>query len=381
MHAFIKSLALIVLLAACSKSYKTKYPYSLGDFNPELRIRLERIVQNGGVCDIPAYSSDENDVPEYYDYLIKKTSAKDLYRLINCEHPVLRAFAFNCLVQREDSAINHILLDHLDDTAIISSCMGEFGESYTRVSDYFIRRSERNSKILKMDLLDKVITKHAYLNYAYIFIDDLKNPEEKYYPVIKQMAKNAQNFFNIDRESAAIRALARFNKREDIKLIAERLSQSWSTSGYNYDSCFSVIVNDPDTAYFKIIERYYRIISWPRSREEIQNNFTTNYYKLDEKYDSFLAALISFRNKKSSAITDTIVQRGLYPFYFSRREDYRYKIYKLLKKNECPEYKKLINMLKPEATAYEKEQSKYRLQPMEVTIDPSLSKKHDARYW
>ena len=380
MQLLLRCLVLIFFFAGC-KTYQTKYPYSLSDFNPELRERLEKIIQNGGLCDIPTFSSEENNIPEYYDYLIKKTSANDLYRLINCEHPVLRAFAFNCLIERKDPATNKILLTHLDDTAIITRCMGEFGEEYTYVSDYFISRSERNSKILKADLIDKVMMEHPYLNHAYFFIDELKNPEEKYYPIINKMAKNARNFYKVERETIAVRALARYNKREDIPLIAEKLSQSWSLSDYHYDSCFSIIVNNPDTAYFNIIERFYRIISYPQSREEIQNNFTTNYSKLDQKYDSFLAALISFRNKKSSAIAEIIIKRELYPSYSSRGVDYRYQVYKLLKKNECPEYKKLTSILQPDATAYEKERTKYQLPPMEVTLDSSFRNKHDPRYW
>ena len=378
MQILIKSVVLIILLAGC-KTYQTKYPYSLSDFDPKLRTHLEKIIKNGGLCDYDY--SYEQDLPDYYDYLTKETSAKDLYRLINCEHPVLRAYAFNCLVEREDTAINHILLDHLDDTAIITRCMGEFGEDYIYVSDYFISQSNRNSKILKEHLANKVITNHTYLSYAYFFVADLETPEEKYYSIIKQMAKEPGGIRATERETIAIRALSKYNKVEDIPFIAEKLSPNWTLSEYNQDSCFSIIAHNPDTAYFKIIERYYRMIARPQGREELQNTFVSHYFKLESKYGSFIDALISFKNKKSSAITDTILQRKLYPFYFSRGEDYRYLIYSLLKKNECPEYKKLIAVLQPEAIAIEKKRAKYQLYPMEVTLDSSFSDKHNPRYW
>ena len=232
MQLLIRCLILIIIFVGC-KSYKTKYPYSLSDFNPELRERLDKILQNGGLCDYP---SDENNIPEYYDFLIKKTSAKDLYYLINCEHPILRAFAFYCLVNREDSAINQILLNHLDDTAIITRCWGEFGEDYTYVSDYFISLSERNTKILKAYLKDEVITNHSYLSHAYFFIDELEHPEEKYYKIIKKMVENPGLSYAKGGETVALTALSKYNKKEDIPFIAEKLSQSWSLSDYNYDS-------------------------------------------------------------------------------------------------------------------------------------------------
>ena len=380
MQSFIRSLAFILLLAGC-KAYQAKYPYSLSDFDPKLRTHLEKIIENGGLCSYD-YSYEEN-IPEYYHYLTKKASAKDLYRLINCEHPILRAYAFNCLVEREDTSINQILLDHLDDTAIITRCMGEFGEDYIYVSDYFISQSERNTKILKGDLANRVITKHSYLSYASFFVADMETPEEKYYQIIKHMAKNPGGIRTTERETIAIRALSKYNKVEDIPFIAKKLAINWTLSEYKTDSCFSIIAHNPDTAYFKIIERFYKIISIPQNREEIQDNFTSSYYKLNEKYSSFLAALISYKNKKSSAIVDTIIQRDLYPFNYSKGKDYRYEIYTLLKKNECPEYKSLIKLLQSEAIAYEKKQASWQLQlpPMEVALDSAYRDKHDPRYW
>jgi hypothetical protein len=380
MQSIIKSLILILLFAGC-KTYKTKYPYSLSDFNPELRMRLEKIVQNGGICDIETYSTDENRVPEYYDYLTKKASANDLRKLIDCEHPVLRAFAFYCLINKEDSSINQILLNHLDDTATITVCEGEFGENYKYVSDYFISQSKWDTKIFKTDLIDTVVMNHTYLNYAYYFIADLENPEEKYYQRIKQMTLNPGSIQNSLREMIAISVLSKYKKTEDIPLIAEKLSKNWAMSDYHYDSCFSIIVHNPDTAYFKIIESFYRMIARPQKKEELQHNFITGYYKLGEKYSSFIEALVSYKNKRSSEMIDTIIKKELYPLNLYSSQNYRYTIYHLLKGNQCPEYKKLIKLLEPEALAYDKKMLKYNLPPMDVTFDSSYRSKHDPKYW
>ena len=103
--------------------------------------------------------------------------------------------------------------------------------------------------------------------------------------------------------------------------------------------------------------------------------------KLGEKYDSFLAALISYKNKRSSEIIDTIIKRKLYPLPFSSGKNYPYIIYDLLKENECPEYKRLINLLRPGAVVIEKEQDKFRIPPMDVILDTTFRNKHDDRYW
>ena len=378
MQSIFKLLILILLFAGC-KTYKTKYPYSLSDFNPELRMRLEKIVQNGGLCDIT--NEDDSASPEYYKYFSEHVSVDELHKLIICEHPLIRAFAFHYLCYKDSSNIDKILLDHLDDTAIITYCMGEFGETYVSVSDYFIGQSRMKTTILKSDLKDNVITNHTYLSNAYRFISELENPEEKYYLTIKQMAKNPRGIHWYNEKGIALYALSKYNKKEDISFIAEGLSRIWNLYDYNYDSCFSIIVQNPDTAYFKIIERFYRGISREQTNEELQYTFYNSWSKLSEKYDSFLAALISYKNKRSSEIIDTIIKRKLYPLDFSSGKKYPYIICDLLKENECPEYKRLINLLKPGAVVIEKEQDTFRIPPMDIILDTTFRNKHDDRYW
>ena len=75
MQILLKSLLFIILLAGC-KTYTSKYPYSLSDFDPELRAHLEKIIQNWGMCDDD--NSSETPQPEYYRFLYEKTSTGDL---------------------------------------------------------------------------------------------------------------------------------------------------------------------------------------------------------------------------------------------------------------------------------------------------------------
>ena len=110
MQYLIKLAVVIVLLSACN-SYKTKYPYSLNDFRPELRMHLEKIIENGGMCD---YDNNENVFPDYYRYFSEKISVEDLHKLIICEHPILRAMAFGYLREKDSLNISQLFNYCLD---------------------------------------------------------------------------------------------------------------------------------------------------------------------------------------------------------------------------------------------------------------------------
>lgn len=388
MQILIKSFIFIVLLGGCT-TYKAKYPYSLADFNPELRVHLEKVIQNGGMCDLDNY--DESPAPEYYKYFSEKVTTNDLHKLVDCEHPILRAIGFSYLRGKKDTDLSQILLNHLDDTAIITICNGEFGPGYSTVSDALISMSRRDSVIFKSILTEEVITKHPYLSHAYEFINEIEKPAEKYYTIIRNMAKIdgsvlwLHNLYN--KKEIGLYALSKYRKKEDISYIANELSRYWRLfSGY-YNYSFKIIEQNPDTAYFKIIEDYYRYISGNRTKMNLQLGFYDSYWKIGEKYDSFLTALASFKNKRSSEIIEAITILELYPdnsyfqFSYSYSSNYTYRIYNLLKENECPEYKKLIKLLKPKAMAYEKEMAKDPVPVMKADYDTTYSSKYDERYW
>jgi hypothetical protein len=347
---YVLRLAVVLLLLSSCNKYKAKYPYSLRDFNPELREQLEMVVSNGGMCNDRIYDSSL--------VVVKQSSIADLEKLADCEHPIIRAYAFTLLCHIRDSSTRKILFNHLDDTAYISNCRGEWGEQTDYVADYFIYQTEEISNIPDSILRDEVILNHSNLSHAYLFISDLENHEEKYYDVIKEMTNikgRKQNAYDL--ELLALSALSKYNRKEDIPLIAEKLSTTWRSAKSEY--CFYLIERNPDTAYFSILELYYRIISRENNIGARQYIFYTGRSGLGIKYNSFLEALVRYKNKKSSEMIADILKREIYPVDLSnspKGENYHYKIYTLLKANECAEYINLINQLKPEALKFEKQQ-------------------------
>ena len=258
--------ALVFVMTACTR-YQSKYTYSISDFKPELRKNLEAIVQSGGMCN--------DDGSDKFYTLLENVSDADLEKLTLSEHPLLRAASFAVICSRNDprrnktsieypsdrirdaeqransDKIDKILLSHLDDTAIITHCLGEWGNQYTYVSDFYLQRSMWKTRIQKGWLADEVLRNHNYLHHALRFLETVPKDSDKYYDAIKQIV-NRNNFFSYYQGFRALTILSAYKKPDDVPLIAERLSRAW---GHQDEGAFDLIRKNPDTAYFKIVEK------------------------------------------------------------------------------------------------------------------------------
>jgi hypothetical protein len=376
MQYILRFAALVIVLSSCN-SYKTKYPYSLSDFKPELRIHLEKIVENGGMCD-SKYDPDQNyTAPEYYIYLFKKTSDTDLQKLINCEHPILRAYAFNILCQKKNSSINQILVNHLDDTAVISYCAGEFGPRITTVSDYFLDQSKRKTTILKSVLIESVITKYPYLIHAATFFLREIDTDEKYYPALKKIIQNKYPWhYNLEEE--LINELSSYKKNEDTSKIANALKNKWFKKE---EYKFQLIENNPVGAYFFAIEKYYNQLLKFDEQKLLQHEFIRDN-DFEIIFGQFIDAAASFRSKKSAAVLSAILNKKLYPVSpgdnkeDSRNFHFHYILLNAISKYKCEHYENLLAAIEPKAEVYRK---KYALSPMEANIDADLGE--DKKTW
>ena len=144
-----------------------------------------------------------------------------------------------------------------------------------------------------------------------------------------------------------------------------------------------IIKENPDTNYFKILERFYRSISYQTTNEELQYDFYSSWTKLADKYEAFLSALATYKNKRSSEMIDTIIKRKLYPQYNMDRisQNYEFTIYNLLKENECSVYQGLIKQLEYRGKAFNKQIDTDEIPEMDANYDTTFSSKHDERYW
>lgn len=372
MRRFFLTVILISSLIYAANS-QIKYPYSFKDFNPALRPYLEKIVNAGGDC---YYVSGSN-------YLIDSTSVDELKKMTLSEHPLLRAAAFHALCykgnnpksdsilstypetahtdslinvesRRNSNLIDSILLNHLDDTATITFCRGEFGRAYIYVSDYYLYTSRHKTKILETVLQDEIMSNHNYLAtaYNYDFISFVKMKNENSYPIIKKMA-TSHHAWSRDEEYRIISALSEYKKKEDVQFIFKKLE--WLNWGPDESGAFAIIENNPDTSYFKLIERFYR-----GHKHAIEKKNYLQYYRdpyqlvYREKFFSFLGATAAYKNQKSLDILNEILQKKIYPKEFISDEELKWQLYTVLSRNKDAQYYGLLRALKSSALAYEK---------------------------
>ncbi len=200
---------LIVLFSSCKNEHRNIY--AIKDFRKSLQPFLIKIVSKG--------------IVRYYDSSqIKTITDNELMNLCESEHPVLRATALREMLERNTLDHFDIVMNHLDDTAIVATNGGEFGIWYRTVSDDLIQEAKWETPEAKNKTIDQVITKHNYLRSAYTILLQL-DPQEKYYPYIKNMATRSRRLSDDGYELAfddieyALYGLAKFQKPDDVKII------------------------------------------------------------------------------------------------------------------------------------------------------------------
>ena len=114
---------LLPILIVCVFSCKNEQgnTYAIKDFRKPLHPFLFNIVTLGIVT--------------YHDSLqIKSITDNELIHLGKSENPVLRATAFSEMLDRNSFNQFDIVMNHLDDTAIVAIDEGEFGIGFRTVS-------------------------------------------------------------------------------------------------------------------------------------------------------------------------------------------------------------------------------------------------------
>jgi hypothetical protein len=198
-----------LIILCCSCKTESKYNYAIKDFRKALQPYLTRIVSEGLV-----HRPDSA--------LAIMATDKEIVRISQSEHPVLRASAFREMLRRETFNRFDLIMNHLDDTAVVPTDAGEFGIWYRAVSDDILQQADWEDLEGEKRVIDELITKHNYLSSAYQILDRIE-PEEKYYPYIKDMATRRRNYNEFEGESGyddiehALYGLAKFKKKEDIQ--------------------------------------------------------------------------------------------------------------------------------------------------------------------
>lgn len=360
MQQLLKLTVLFILLSGCN-TYKTKYPYSLDDFRPELRKHLEKIVSNPFLDDI------DEDAANYLD---NHTSEKELRKIIKSEHPILRAIAFKYFSLRKSVDFSKILIENLDDTAL--AFISRYSGDITTVADYYIDKSEGHSTILKSDLMDEVINNHPYLYYAAHFFQLKSLAKEKYYPALKRIITAEYPLhYRIRRE--LIMKLSAYKKNDDTAFIAQRLRNSRAQDAA---ANFVLVENNPIDEYFFLIEKFYKKILYFKEKESLQQEFI-RYENFHEAFENFILANAAYKSKQSAEILTDILNRKLYGHSINDKHNYgdiyfQHILAEALKKYNCIFYTPLLAKTEAPVNIYNK---KYVLPKMETYIDSIPEKK------
>lgn len=301
---------------------------------------------------------------------------KELVQLGQSEHPILRSAAFREMLRRK--SVNHfdILMGHLDDTAIVMTDAGEFGIWNRMVSDDILLEAKWKAKEDQNKSIEEVLTKHNYLRSAYLILLKI-DPQEKYYPFIKTMAMRPRNLDPDGYELTfgdiefALYGLAKFKKKEDVKIIKEKLMKNiWRLS----DISFRLMKEFPDTAYLDVFQTYHRRRFY-RFSGDGNGGFTGSDVNRASSRD-FIEALVMQQNEQSATILDTIVQRLPRYEYVAGKTDVEGDIVDAVWEHPCPAYTKLREKIKRKAIL--RQQHSIPVERFEIPIDTT---DENYRWW
>lgn len=314
---------LALLLWSCKP--ESHSPYAIKDCRKELQPYLTQLVKKGMVHygdSLPQYATDE-----------------DLEKLIQSEHPILRMAALREMLERKSFDHFKVIMDHLNDTALVPIAIEEGGRWYRFVTDDMIENARWKNRADKNKTIDAVITKHNYLRAAYTILDSLP-PQEKYYAYIKEMAtRNRDADYSYSEPDNcsfeyALYGLAKFKKKEDIPLIKQKILQNIRLIG---SLSFQLMKEFPDTSYLQIFEKLHPL-------DFYRAYFQEGYYYM--KTEDYIESIAVYKNAISTRILDSILNKKQYSNHLILRDDLQEEVAHAVWKNPCAAYAKLREQAK-----------------------------------
>lgn len=329
----------LLLLICCACNNGGKYPYAISDFREKLQPCLVSIVTKGIVMGRDSALSHV-------------ATDAELERLSRSEHPILRAAAFREIFQRKSMDQYAMLMEHLDDTALVFTDAGEFGIWDRTVSDDILREATWKTQEAKNKTIDRVLSHHNYLQSAYLILMKLP-PQERYYPFVRDMATRSRHldpyegyelgFSDIEH---ALYGLARFRKKEDIAVIKDRLMKySWRLS----DVSFRLMSEFPDTAYYDVLEDYHnsRFYRFSGYRPHGFSGFPADRAAPED----FIGALAAQQTEKSARLLDSMLTNIPKHKFLPDKQSILDGVVTAIWEHPCAAYARLRERIKPKALA------------------------------
>lgn len=327
---FISFLALT--WAGCNRA--AERPAAISDFRKELQPVLTRAVAKGLIT--------------YDDSLIHTMPTNaELNRLRRSEHPLLRAYAAMEMCERREFNPIDIIMQQLNDSAVIVVDEGEFGVDQYTVADYLLRENRNWKKLPGHEkLLDEVILHHNRIQAAFQLLEGLA-PQEKYYAAVKAMAGEPViiddnnyhlRFYDIE---FALYMLASYKKPVDIPFLREILSEK---IGFLSFRSLNLMRDFPDTAWFPVLSYYYRYYL-PRLTGVHRGGFSGGYAD-PANAEEFYDALVMQRHPQAAALLDTLLtQVTVNKSPHNRGGNYEHLV-RAIWKQDCPAYQHLREKIK-----------------------------------
>lgn len=351
-------LLLVFCCCCCNKSHK--YSYAIKDFRTTLQPYLTDIVDRGIVIS--------------NDSILRNIATDDeLIRLGRSEHPILRATAFREMLTRRSFDHFDILMEHLDDTALVATDAGEFGIWYRTVSDDILRNAGWKTQEAKEKTIKQVLTQHNYLSSAYLILLHFE-PKEMYYPFIRDMATRPTHLNPIYGDKPgfadiefALYGLAKFRKKEDVALIKKKLMQHIRELS---DVSFRLMKEYPDTAYLEVLQTYHQRRFYRFSGEEAGGFTGSDANRASSK--DFIQALVSQASNQSAALLDTILQRLPSLTCMPHKEEVKDDLVMQIWEHPSPVYARLKNSVKDKAAQLLKHQLSVPVIRYNETFDSTM---------
>lgn len=286
----------------------------------------------------------------YYDSSLRHMATDEvLTKLIQSEHPLLRASAFREILNRK--SFNHfdVVMSHLDDTAIVETDAGEFGVWDRTVSDDLLLEAEWKTEDEKNKTIEQVLIKHNYLESAYIILEQLE-PQEKYYPFVKDMATRSrrptEDGYELDFKDIeyALYGLAKFKKPDDVIVIKKKMMRYvWKLS----DESFRLMKEFPDTTYFDVLHVYLRRQFYKFSGHR-PGGFTG--FNADRASpEAFIDALVAQQSSNSAKLLDTMLNRLPLQTCMPDKRNITDEVITAIWEHPCPAYGSLREKIKARA--------------------------------
>ena len=249
-------------------------------YSQELSERAKRIVKN-----LSKYNTITNKTDDYgtvitsyleYEELKNTLTSEELIILTNHKSPLVRCYSYKSLLERNDSSIYDVLKVKISDSEELIERYGSV-RSKTTVGDYVVEITKINGVFPDKEIDSLVLFTDTEIDYRNNLLLNIE-PKESFYNRIKELGLSKNSF--------AIVALSKFNKRSDYNLFRTFKYKNELIGMQSYNSNYF---------YCKVIES----VHYKGAQHNLSNLQEKNLNNKTRGSVSINKALLSFKNEEA----------------------------------------------------------------------------------